>query len=617
MIAIPIHRVRWNLICIFIVFLLCANLKSEPAFRVAVFGDETGLGSESVKQSYPSLLESELSFRGVKAQVRNFSVAGSHSGSLLDNDELKVSHARDRFRLQLLPAGDRKFDFVLIQFGRNDAIEVKGGETINSRIPINLFRLNIEFFIDKIRSAGGEVILVTPIPASASEPEWQKNQTEEYAIELRKVARLFGVPLVDNFLHVTQLRKIADNPNESWLQFNGADTQFFHKFQADRIAAEIASQIKMSGIDPAEKPLPRAYTIPTIDLADEQHRQVIVDKEEGQYLGHPTTLLLEDNKTILCVYPKGHGRGGIVYKKSSDTGLTWGDRIPVPENWNTSKEVPTIHRVIDEKGRKRIIMWSGLYPARIAVSDDDGASWSPLKSVGDWGGIVVMGCLFPQKEKQGNYMALFHDDGRFFSANGNRSGQFTLFKTFSKDGGMTWSFPEAVYRGHEAHLCEPGVIRSPDGKTLVVLLRENSRKLNSHMIFSTDEGISWSTPRPVPAALTGDRHTGVYSSDGRLFISFRDTTLESPTKGDWVAWVGTFDDLINGREGQFRVRLMDNLVRGDCAYPGVEILKDDTIVTTTYGHWSPDQQPYIVSVRLKLSELDEKARLGEFLKTIQ
>jgi len=56
--------------------------------------------------------------------------------------------------------------------------------------------------------------------------------------------------------------------------------------------------------------LPAGFTIPLIDLADQNHHQIIVDKEPGQYLGHPTTVLLEDNKTIIAVYPKGHGRGG-------------------------------------------------------------------------------------------------------------------------------------------------------------------------------------------------------------------------------------------------------------------------------------------------------------------
>ena len=67
----------------------------------------------------------------------------------------------------------------------------------------------------------------------------------------------------------------------------------------------------------------RGYTLPVIDLAQESHRQVVVDREAGQYLGHPTTCLLEDGQTMLCVYPKGHGRGAIVYKRSTDGGKTW------------------------------------------------------------------------------------------------------------------------------------------------------------------------------------------------------------------------------------------------------------------------------------------------------
>ena len=188
-----------------------------------------------------------------------------------------------------------------------------------------------------------------------------------------------------------------------------------------------------------------------------------------------------------------------------------------------------------------------------------------------------------------------------------KSGKFFVYQTLSKDGGLTWSAPQVIASHPQAHLCEPGIIRSPDGRQLAVLLRENSRRLNSFLILSNDEGKTWSQPVELPASLTGDRHTGVYTSDGRLFISFRDTTHVSPTKGDWVGWVGTYDDIVQGREGQYRVRLMENHKSGDCAYPGVEILPDDTIVTTTYGHWTAGQPPYIVSVRLKLSELDQKA----------
>ncbi len=350
-------------------------------------------------------------------------------------------------------------------------------------------------------------------------------------------------------------------------------------------------------------------TIPaTVDLAGDAERQTVVDREAGQYLGHPTTALLEDGRTILCVYPKGHGRGAIVYKRSTDGGRTWSERLPTPKNWETSKEVPTIHRVVGPDGRKRLITWSGLYPARLAVSEDDGETWSDLKPAGDWGGIVVMGFVEPLRTGKGHYLAMFHDDGRFFTKTPERKGVFTLYQTRSTDGGLTWSRPEAVYASSEVHLCEPGCIRSPDGKRMAVLLRENARRKNSHVVFSDDEGRTWSEPRELPLALTGDRHTGKYAPDGRLFVSFRGISPTSkragrPFEGDWVAWVGTWDDLVAGKPGQYSVRLGDNTKGYDTAYPGVEVLPDGTFVNTTYGHWTKGEPPYILSVRLRLDEL--------------
>lgn len=348
----------------------------------------------------------------------------------------------------------------------------------------------------------------------------------------------------------------------------------------------------------------RGFSIPQIDLSDDLPRQVIVDREQGQYLGHVSTVLLEDGKTILAVYPKGHGQGPIIYKRSTDGGKTWSDRLPTPANWSTSLETPTIHRVIDADGKKRLILFSGLYPARSALSEDDGQSWSELKPIGDWGGIVVMGFVEALKTGPGHYLAMFHDDGRWFTKNGGASETFTLYQTKSQDGGLTWSRPEGIHTSSEVHLCEPGVIRSPDGKQLAVLLRENHRQMNSHIIFSDDEGQTWSKPRELPGALTGDRHTARYSPDGRLFISFRDMALDTSTQGDWVAWVGKYEDLIDGGEGQYRIRLKENKHRWDCAYPGVEVLPDGTIVTTTYGHWEEDEKPFILSVRLTLDETD-------------
>ncbi|BDS08548.1 sialidase [Oceaniferula spumae] len=359
-----------------------------------------------------------------------------------------------------------------------------------------------------------------------------------------------------------------------------------------------------------------AAEIPFIDLAYDKARQVVVDREKGQYLGHVTTCLLDDNKTILAVYPKGHGRGAIVYKRSTDGGKTWSDRLPTPENWAISKEVPTLHRMTGPDGKKRIIMFSGGTPVRKAVSEDEGKSWSPLVPVEKYGGIVAMGCHMKLKTGKGHYMCMFHDRGQIANQ-GEKINGLTLYKIFTKDGGLTWSYPEMIHSSTDIHLCEPGIIRSPDGKQLAVLLRENSRRKNSHVIFSNDEGRTWTSPRELPRTLTGDRHTAKYASDGRLLIVFRsytsrrgdfariDETVKWPTEGDCAAWVGTYEDIVQNRPGQYVVRLFDNKKGYDTTYPGVEILPDDTFVVTTYGHWDKGEQPYIMSTRLKLKELDQ------------
>ncbi len=344
-----------------------------------------------------------------------------------------------------------------------------------------------------------------------------------------------------------------------------------------------------------------------VDLAMRRDLQVVVDRISGQYLGHPTTVLLEDGRTILCVYPEGHGRGRIILRRSRDGGKTWSSRLPTPDNWSTSLETPTIHRVIGPDGTKRLILWSGLYPARLSISTDDGDTWTPLAQAGSWGGIVVMGSVMPVQQR-GTYLSFFHDDGRFY---GSKSAQtkpvtFTLYSTKSTDGGLTWNSPTAIWSGDQMHLCEPGALRLRPGNQLALLLRENSRKHPSQLIFSSDEGATWSSPQPLHKNLMGDRHTIKRLSDGRLFVTFRDMNKESATYGDWVAWVGTDQDIRKGRPGQLRIRLMDNQDGTDCAYPGLELLPDGTIVTTTYGHWIAGQPPYIVCVRFKLSDIEGK-----------
>ena len=128
------------------------------------------------------------------------------------------------------------------------------------------------------------------------------------------------------------------------------------------------------------------------------------------------------------------------------------------------------------------------------------------------------------------------------------------------------------------------------------------------MCFSRDEGATWTAPVDTAPELTGDRHEGIALPDGRLFIAFRDRMINSPTYGQYVAWVGTYDDLRNARPGACRVHLLKSWAGderfpnpsfvGDTGYSGVERLPDDTILCTTYTkHWPDARRHSVVCTR--------------------
>ena len=494
--------------------------------------------------------------------MRNF---GRNSASVLPGN----------YQYRTLPEMRKALEFrpnkVLLMLGTNDS---PGAGWDAKR---DAFRTEYQKLIDAFENLDTkpEVIVVVPPPMFFPSPDWRPRNFD------MQIA-----PLIERIAYVNDLRVYSARK-----LFDGMGDLFSDKLHPSNLGFGILAQ----GI--SEEIFGRTrQKLKTLDWAGDAARQVTVDQESGQYLGHVSTTLLEDGKTILAVYPKGHGKGPIVYKRSLDGGKTWSERLPTPENWSTSLETPTIHRV----GPKRLIMWSGLYPARIASSDDEGRTWTPLRQVGDWGGIVVMGFVEPTSD--GRLIAMFHDDGRFFKKEGGPR-IFTLYQVESRDLGETWSEPRALFASNDIHLCEPGQIRSDDGKQIAVLLRENKRVKPSHIFFSNDEGRTWTEPRPMNPVLAGDRHTLKRLPDGRIVAVYRDMQKGSPWQGDFIAWVGTYEDLVAGREGQLRIRLLDNKGSWDSSYPGLELLPDGTLVATTYGQWEEGKPQFIKSVRFNVSEL--------------
>ena len=354
----------------------------------------------------------------------------------------------------------------------------------------------------------------------------------------------------------------------------------------------------------------RGFSIPQIDLNGRADLQIIISKDPRIYMGHPSSVLLDDGKTIVMMYLDQHGRGRLMWRRSEDGGKTWSKHLPLPEGWDEPVviegkkhppflEVPILYKVTDATGTQRIVLYTAGrsdYPARHAVSEDGGGTWSRLKPILFDGRELFHTIVFLSdliRLKDGSYMGTWHYRG-------------TTYVATTKDG-LSFSKPRVAAQYPKAFPCEGCLIRSPDGGKIALLLRENNRVYNSLICFSEDEGQTWTKPRQMPDSITGDRHQHTYTPDGRLFISFRDRGAKTPTYGDWVAWVGTFGDLENAREGQYRVRMKDNLKGADCAYPTQHLLPDGTIFAATYGQWGRGEKNSILGYRFKIEQLDSLA----------
>lgn len=421
-----------------------------------------------------------------------------------------------------------------------------------------------------------------------------------------------------------------------------------------------------------KKPFPTKvdyYKIPLIDLSVKPKNtpeelgylfEYSVIDDSSAYLGHPDSVLL-NNGDILTFYPKGHGKGAILSKISADDGVTYNKTIEnQPSSWEKSLETPTVYRLQFKNGEEKLILisanskWSGMSTPggfNSSVSLDEGKTWTEFRRFWDNDSkmplipIVAMASLTRLKENGefvDKWMGIFHDS------------HFVNYKTiltFDENGEYNWSKPEpylSAYRDIETYagICEVECVRSDMGMgdELCLIARCNKKRNTSLLVFSTDEGKTWSKPVEAPVSLNGERHKAEWLPDGRLFITFRsiernkkmvrkmrkDGGKKTWYSEGWIAWVGTYDDLKDGNEGQYRIKIAHTYLdhqnepslsaNADTGYCGNVVLKDGTVVTSSYGIFSPEEKEcgkydtdkgkqkrktFIVSKRIKLDDVEK------------
>lgn len=371
-------------------------------------------------------------------------------------------------------------------------------------------------------------------------------------------------------------------------------------------------------------------------------------------MAHPDSVLLK-NGDILTVYTKGHGKGAVLNRVSKDGGLSWSSTLEnTPASWENSLETPTIYRLEFSDGTpdKLILIsanskWPNMETPggfECSISEDEGKTWTEFQRFFSFEyeysvvPIVAMASLTRLKENGefvDKWMGFFHDSNFY---------NYKTILSFDENGNMQWSTPEKYLSPHRdveksAQMCEIEVIRSENGRgdELCLIARSQSKKVNSMIAFSSDEGKTWSEPKEAPAALNGERHKAEYTSAGRLLITFRSIergdkaqfyAKKNDRKHGWmsaglIAWVGTYEDLKNGTEGDYRIKIThiyledqnkpEYYAGSDTGYCGNVVLADDTIVICGYGKFSSDAKigdgktlkTYIASTRINLKDTDD------------
>jgi lysophospholipase L1-like esterase len=172
------------------------EFSSDKKIKIVAFGNSITATRSTVDQVFAQRLPFLLSEKGIKAEVINSGIPGSHTGSIKDHDRFKIKHGLDRFETDVLAHNP---DLVIIGFGTNDAHIDEASPDGPSRIPLADYKRNLEFMINKLLAEEIKVILLAPNGLKGKYPEYQNDRLKQYVAVVKELSKKYQTGLVDNF----------------------------------------------------------------------------------------------------------------------------------------------------------------------------------------------------------------------------------------------------------------------------------------------------------------------------------------------------------------------------------------------------------------------------------